>query len=221
MKSDSGCRWRFSRIDAGWANGNHHGDVIAERFPHGMKYCADLIREHGMIPGIWLKPFDFDKDGDVVKEHPDWFVKTQSGDFATFHNNCMMDVTHPGAKQYVRDLYHKITYDWGYRYLKIDIVSEFMTAGVYHDPDAGALQNVREYFRLVRESVHPDTYILGCTCPMFEVAEFVDGMRVAVDIFERWESLIKEFNLIFKRYYMNRELFVSDADCLMIRKKEK
>ena len=45
-------------------------------------------------------------------------------------------------------------------------------------------------------------------------------MRVSVDIFERWESLIKEFNLTLKRYYMNGNLFVSDPDCLMIRKKE-
>ncbi|MBO5069530.1 MAG: alpha-galactosidase [Roseburia sp.] len=208
------------QIDAGWAPGNHNGEPYPELFPKGMKFYADLIREHGMIPGIWLKPFDFCVEDDTVKEHPDWFVKTTEGELALFHNCAMLDVTHPEAKEYVRRLYHKITYDWGYRYLKIDIVSEFMTVGVYHDPEAGALQNVREYFRLVREASHPDTYILGCTCPLFEVAEFVDGMRVAVDIFERWESLMKEFNLIFKRYYMNGNLFISDPDCLMIRKKE-
>lgn len=208
------------QIDAGWAPGNHNGEAYPERFPRGMKFYADLIREHGLIPGLWLKPFDFSTEDQVFKEHPDWFVKTPGGETALFHNNAMLDVTHPGAKDYVRSLYHKITCDWGYRYLKIDIVSEYMTAGVYYDRTAGALQNVREYFRLVREAVHPDTYILGCTCPMFETAEFVDGMRVSVDIFERWESLVKEFNLIFKRYYMNGSLFISDPDCLMIRKKE-
>lgn len=208
------------QIDAGWAPGNHNGEPYSELFPKGMKFYADLIREHGLIPGIWLKPFDFDAEDEIVKMHSDWFVKTPEGELALFHNCAMLDVTNPEAGEYVRQLYHKITWDWGYRYLKIDIVSEFMTAGVYHDPEAGALQNVRKYFRLVREASHPDTYILGCTCPMFEIAEFVDGMRVAVDIFERWESLIKEFNLIFKRYYMNGNLFISDPDCLMIREKE-
>ena len=95
-----------------------------------------------------------------------------------------------------------------------------MTVGIYHDPNAGALQNLREYFRLIRESVHPDTYIIGCTCPMFEVAEFVDGMRVSGDIFERWESLIEVFNVIFKRFFMNRTLYISAPDCLMPRKAE-
>lgn len=208
------------QIDAGWAKGSHNGYEDPERFPRGMKYYADLIKEHGMTPGLWTTPFGFSKESWIVREHPDWFVHTFDGELALHGESCMLDVTHPGAKQYVRDLYRRFTYEWGYRYLKIDIVSDYMTQGVYYDKSAGALQNVREYFRLVREASHPDTYILACTSPMFEIAEHVDGVRVAVDIFERWESLLKEFNLIFKRYYMNRTLFVSDPDCLMIRKAE-
>lgn len=205
------------QIDAGWSSGNHNGEENRTCFTRGMKFYADLICEHGYTPGIWLSPFNFEKDSSIVREHSDWFVHTPSGSLAESKNCCMLDVTHPGAKQYVRELYHRLTWDWGYRYLKIDIVSEYMTAGVYHDPEAGALQNLREYFRLVREAAHPDTYILGCTCPIFETAEFVDGMRISVDIFERWESVIKAYNLIFKRYFMNRTLFISDPDCLMIR----
>ena len=208
------------QIDAGWAEGNHNGQTNVQRFPQGMKFYADQIRSHGLIPGIWLSPFNFERNGEIAKTHPHWFVKNADGELAVRGDYVMLDVTHPEAKEYVRQLYHKITYDWGYRYLKIDIVSDYMTAGVYHDPDAGALQNVREYFRLAREASHPDTYILACTSPLFEIAEFVDGMRISVDIFERWESLIKEFNLTLKRYYMNGNLFISDPDCLMIRKKE-
>ncbi len=206
------------QIDAGWEKGKY--ETNTERFPKGMKYYADLIREHGMTPGIWLAPFDFHKESPIVKDHPDWFVRNTEGQPVTARDCYMLDVFHPGAEQYVRDLYHRLTYDWGYRYLKIDIVSDFLTVGTYHDPSADSLQNLRKYFRLVRESVHPDTYILACTCPLLEVAEYVDGMRVAVDIFERWESLLKEFNRIFKRYYLNGTVYISDPDCLMIRKAE-
>lgn len=208
------------QIDDGWSFGNHNGPENKTRFPKGMKFYADLIREHGYVAGLWLSPFNFPKDSALVQEHPDWFVRTTDGRFAEVCGNYMLDVTHPGAKEYVRALYHMVTYEWGFRYLKIDIVSNYMTAGVYHDPEAGALQNVREYFRLVREAAHPATYILGCTCPIFEVAEFVDGMRIAGDIFERWESLIQVFHAVFKRYFMNRQLFISDPDCLMVRKTE-
>ena len=208
------------QIDAGWGKRDHHFECDEVRFPKGMKYYADLIREAGMTPGLWTTPFDYHKDSDTVREHPEWFVHYEDGSLALHGESCMLDVTHPDAAEHVRGLYRRFTYEWGYRYLKIDIVSDYMTTGVYYDKDAGALQNVREFFRLVREASHPDTYILACTSPMFEIAEHVDGVRVAVDIFERWESLLKEFNLIFKRYYMNRTLFVSDPDCLMIRKSE-
>ncbi|MCI8331994.1 MAG: alpha-galactosidase [Clostridiales bacterium] len=212
--------FKVFQIDAGWGPGNHQGEAHADRFPKGMKFYADLIREHGLIPGLWLNPFRFDPGDAILEEHPDWFVKNDAGEDMTHGGAHMLDVTHPEAKQYVRDLYHKLTYDWGYRYLKIDMVSDFIAAGHHHDPSAGALQNVREYFRLVREASHPDTYILACTSPIFEISEFVDGIRTAVDIFERWESLVKMFNRVLKRYYINENLCIADPDCLMIRKKE-
>ncbi len=208
------------QIDAGWGHRGHRFEWNAQRFPKGMKHYADLIKDAGMKPGLWTSPFDYHKDSDVATEHPEWFVHNEDGTLAVRGDNYMLDVTHPGAAEHIKELYRTFTYEWGYRYLKIDIVSDYMSAGVYHDKGAGALQNVREFFRIVRESVHPDTFILACTSPLFELAEFVDGVRVAVDIFERWESLLKVFHNIFKRYYMNRTLFISDPDCLMIRKSE-
>ena len=208
------------QIDSGWGYGNQNGAVKEELFPKGMKAYAELIRSHGLRPGIWLSPFDFEQDGETVQSHPEWFIQDDEGRMI-LHGNCaMLDATHPGAQAYIRELYRKLTYDWGYRYLKIDIVTHFMTRGHYYDPKADSLTNVRKYFQLAREASHPDTYLLGCTCPLFEIAEFVDGSRISVDIFERWESLVKAFDRVFKRYYMNEELFLSDADCLMVRKRE-
>lgn len=208
------------QIDSGWGYGNQNGAVKEELFPRGMKAYAALIRSHGLIPGIWLSPFNFEQDGETVQSHPEWFVRDDKGELILHENCAMLDATHPEAQDYIRGLYRRLTYEWGYRYLKIDIVTHFMTRGRYYDPKANSLTNVRKYFQLAREASHPDTYLLGCTCPLFEIAEFVDGSRISVDIFERWESLVKAFDRVFKRYYMNEELFLSDADCLMIRKKE-
>lgn len=207
------------QIDAGWEAGDDKLTWDKERFPNGMAYCADLIRARGLTPGIWITPFNYPKDGPFAAEHPGWFVKDADGRPIDFHGNLTLDATHPEAQEYIRKLYRTVTYDWGYRYLKLDLIAHYMTAGKYHDPEAGALQNLRTYFRIAREASHPDTYILGCTCPMFETAGILDGMRISVDIFERWESLIKAFNLVLKRYYLS-SLFMTDADCLMIRTKE-
>ena len=207
------------QIDAGWG-GTHSGDGIPDRFPKGMKYYADYIKEHGMTAGIWLSPFDFKTDESFVLEHPECFVHNAEGGLVLIQNKAVLDATHPTSQDFLRDMFKKVTCDWGYHYLKIDIITDYLTGGVYYEKGAGPLQNLRAYFKCAREFSHPDTYILGCTSPLLEIAEYVDGMRVAVDIFERWESLIKEFHRILPRFYMNGTLFWNDPDCLMIRKKE-
>ncbi len=207
------------QIDAGWGS-YYESEGNIERFPRGMKYYADYIREHGMMPGIWVSPFNFPKDGELCKNHPEYFVRDTEGNIKIVRDSAVLDATHPGAREFIRDAYKRITEEWGYRYLKIDIVSDFLTSGVYYEEGAGPLQSLRAYFRTVRESCPDDTFILACTCPLFEIAEYVDGVRIAVDIFERWESLTKEFHRIFPRFYTNGILYWNDPDCLMIRKSE-
>lgn len=207
------------QIDAGWGS-PHSDDLISEKFPKGMKYYADYIKDHGMRPGIWLSPFDFGRNEPFVVEHPECFVHNIDGELLQIGAMAVLDATHPTSQAFLRDMFRKVTYEWGYRYLKIDIVTNYLTGGVYYEKGAGPLQNLRAYFKCAREYSHPDTYILACTAPMLEIAEFVDGMRIAGDIFERWESVPHIFQRILLRFYLNNSLFWSDPDCLLIRKKE-
>lgn len=211
----------YFQIDDGWCNSDRRDDTDLERFPLNMDGYAKLITEKGLKPGLWLTPFNYNTDGELYFLHPDWFVRQLDSDEAVIINGkAVLDLTNPGAQDYVKALYSKITNDWGFRYLKIDIVSEYLTVGRYYKKDAGPLQCLREFFRCVREATHPDTFILACTSPMFEISEYVDAVRTSVDIFERWESLIEEFQISLKRFYMNKNLFICDPDCLMIRKSE-
>lgn len=212
----------YFQIDAGWCKSDTRDDTNLERFPLNMDGYAKLITEKGLKPGLWLSPFDYSIDGELYSEHPDWFVKKFDSDEPVLvkGKTVILDVTNPEVQEYVKALYRKITYDWGYRYLKLDMVSDFLVFGRYHKNGAGPIHCLREFFRCVREASHPDTFILSCTSPMFEIAEYVDASRVSVDIFERWESLVKQFHLSLKRFYMHKNLFICDPDCLMIRKSE-
>ena len=208
------------QIDAGWSEGDLR-ETNYKRFPLGMEEYAKIISDKGLVPGIWLSPFDHKRDGDLYAAHPDWFVKQFDSDEPVVVNgNVVLDVTHPEAQEYVKSLYDRITNKWGYRYLKIDIVSDYLVFGRFHDEDAGPLQSLKAYFKCVKEASHPDTFILACTSPMFEIAEYIDGARSSVDIFERWESILKEYHTALKRFYIHENLLICDADCLMIRKSE-
>lgn len=45
----------------------------SKAFPEGMKAVADLIKENGMRPGLWIAPFVAEKKSKLYKEHPEWF----------------------------------------------------------------------------------------------------------------------------------------------------
>ncbi len=201
------------QIDDGW--GTSHADGNG-KFPKGMKAYADCIKEHGMTAGIWLTPFNFGPWEPVVKEHPEWFIH-QGENLKELWGWNLIDATHPEAQKYIADIYRKITYDWGYRYIKLDLITTYISGGEFYDKDADALRNMREYFRIMRESVHPDTFVLACTAPLFETAEFFDGVRTSGDIFESWESMHGVFRRNLTRWYLNGVLYHTDPDCLMLR----
>ncbi len=48
---------KYLVIDAGWYGGSAHGDWLprAEAFPDGLRATADMIRDAGLIPGLWFE----------------------------------------------------------------------------------------------------------------------------------------------------------------------
>ncbi len=53
--------------------------VDPKKFPSGMRSAADKIKAAGMMPGIWLAPFAAERDSALVKDHPDWLLRDESG----------------------------------------------------------------------------------------------------------------------------------------------
>lgn len=207
---------RYIQIDDGWFDCWGSWNAKNEVFSN-MKALADEIRSHGYLPGLWLAPFGCDPAAPIYAAHPDWFVHKPNGEI---WNQPSLDFTHPETRAYISDIFRRISHDWGYRYIKIDIITGTLAPGIHHDPDATALENYRLGLKTIRRALTPDTFLLGCTAPLAAACGLVDGMRISCDIFERWQSLCDVFNAVLKRYYYHRTYFLCDADCLIIRKGE-
>ena len=206
---------KYVQIDDGWYD--FWGIWQPNKKFGDMKAVADEIKAHGYLPGIWLAPFGSDSQLQFFKDHPDWFVRTYTGEI---WQRPSLDFTNPEAREYISSVFRRLSYEWGFRYIKMDIITGTLAPGVHHDPDATALENYRLGLKTFRESVTPDTFLLGCTAPLTAACGLVDGMRISCDVFERWQSLRDVFNSVLKRFYMHRKYFLCDADCLIIRKKE-
>lgn len=208
---------KYFNLDNGWFK--EWGDWTEnEKFACGMKKIADDIRAEGFIPGIWLAPFGGFPYNRFYSEHPDWFVRCWDKDEPyIFEGRLSLDMSHPEVKAFITETFHRVTHQWGYRHIKIDIITDTLSPGRHYDPTYTSLMNYREGLRLIREAITEDTVLLACTAPMGPSIGYADGMRTSGDIFHDWTCLKGLFNENLKRYYFNNIWFCNDPDCLLVR----
>jgi len=160
-------------IDAGWYKtrdndwGASHGDweYSQEKFPKGMKYIADHIKNKGIKPGIW---FEFETVGENSKAfglykknllHRDGFVlKSGKRAFWDFRD----DYVH----KYLNDKVIALLKDCGFEYIKIDY-NDTIGIGVDSADSLGEglrehLVGVEKFWKRLREEV-PEIVIENCS----------------------------------------------------------
>ena len=157
----------YIQIDEGFQR--WHGDWEGnERFPHGMKWLAERIKEHGFKPGLWIAPYVISEPTDVFQKHPEWLLKNADGtpkrvgnwpgedsDLARNENpkRYCLDITHPGAAQWLHDLVDTIVNRWGYEMIKVDFVAwSILSADRYYDSSATSAQVYRQGFEIMRSA---------------------------------------------------------------------
>ncbi len=203
---------KYMQVDDGWQIS--YGDWEAnDKFPEGMKACADNIRAAGLIPGLWFAPFWAGNNSSLKKEHPEYFAKSRvTGEIS----NCL-DFSVPEVCDLIGEVFRRASCDWGFKYLKLDGISTVLGAHKYARDDFNSAKNYRKCLEIINASVSEDTFILGCTAPFGGGVGLVDGMRVSCDIFEHWGSICDVFNSVLNRYYYHNRYFINDSDCLIIR----
>ena len=194
------------------------------KFRKSMKELADEIADAGMIPGLWTSPFIAHETASVWSEHPEWRLLDRDGNPILFPMNGtvyhIFDLTAPGYTDWVRALYRKLTYDWGYRYHKLD----FTRAPVLHEDAPRHDRTVplpaayRRAIQAVREGIGDESYLLICGGLYDPVIGLADAQRTGSDVLSLWPlSTPVQQNLL--RWYMGR-WWANDADCLMLRRQE-
>ncbi|MGE5609612.1 MAG: glycoside hydrolase family 36 protein [Bacillota bacterium] len=234
----------FVQIDDGWQLGNSQGNGPKKNFtahnpkgpyPSGMKAAADHIRGLGMTAGIWFMPFAGTFNDPWFKDHQDWFVKNKDGKpYDSSWGGTSMDMTHPGAREYLRTYVRRITQEWGYRYIKIDGLytgtgnqqiyvnsgykEDSLGDAVFANPNKTNIEAFRDGLKLVREAAGRETFILGCCAPqnMRSYAGafgLVDAMRIGPDNGGSWKGWFGPSPVFGTRnYFLNGRVWYCDPD---------
>jgi hypothetical protein len=183
----------FFQLDDGYQRtvGDWRPDERAEKFPHGLAPFVDDARALGARPGIWLAPLAVHESSPLFQAHPEWMQKTVKGEFTSNANNWgpvahWMDPTHPGAREWIRELL--LTYrGMGFTYFKIDF-NNLEKATRWHDPKKTRLQIYRELYALYREVLGEHCEILACGAFTLRApAGYVDAFRTGPDSGAVWE----------------------------------
>ena len=236
------------QIDDGWQMGDPKGNGPKKIFsahnpsgpyPKGMQPTADAVRAGGLTAGLWILPFGGTWNDPFFAEHQDWFVKKADGKpFDTAWGGTCLDMTHPGARDFVKGEIKLAVKDWGYHYLKLDGLStgigvrpqyvndawkeDELGDGVFHDPAKTNLDAFRDGMRMVREAAGPETFILGCCAPQnmrsyAGVFGLVDAMRMGPDNGGDWNGWMASPNYGSRNYHLNGRIWWSDPDPVYVR----
>jgi len=217
-----GMQW--VQIDDGYQRA--FGDWEAnDLYPHGMAWLAAEIRQLGLQPGIWIAPYGVSEHAPMVQTHPEWLAHDTAGNLQTTASTrgvrYILDITHPGARQWLRELIETIVDVWGYDFIKIDFVEWTLLAiERYYDPAVSRAQAYRLGVETMRAAMGPQRHLLDCG-PGPVTVGLIDSMRIEQDRPRpTWEHYVKHSSstapAVAKRYYFHRRTWINDADHLCL-----
>jgi alpha-galactosidase len=219
----------YVQIDDGFQSATGDWLTPNEKFPRGMRFLADRIRDAGFRPGLWLAPLVMHRDSRVLAEHPEFALRDAAGEIIwseIWLGPCAaLDCTNPDAQAWLYDTVRTVVRDWGYSLLKLDALAFACHAGARYHATGTAAANLRAGLATIRAAAGDDTFLLGCSCPFGPAVGIVDAMRVGPDVEARWfagtrPSVRHALRLSLQRFWMHRRLWLNDPDCLTVRERE-
>lgn len=215
------------QIDDGYQSAIGDWLIVNEKFPSGMKACADAVHEKGLKAGLWLAPFAAAPNSRVFREHNDWLVKDDSGNPLCVGHNWggfyALDIYNEGARAYIKHFFDVVLNEWGYDMVKLDFLYACCTRPI-HNKTRG--QIMCEAMDFIRECVG-DKLILGCGVPLAPAFGKVDFCRIGADMGLDWRRnpfTTREdvstpnaiYNTVFRRHLDGRA-FLNDPDVFLLR----
>ena len=208
-------------------------------FPAGLPDLAHRARQAGLQPGLWMAPFAANASSDVVRDHPDWILRDESGDpvpiglvGSTFPY--ALDCTHPQVLDHLSSIVSAAVHEWGFQVLKLDFLYAAALRGRHHDPSRTRAQAFHYALGRLREAAGEECWIIGCGCPLGPAIGLVDSLRVSPDVAPYWHPHYRGLQVILREEAtvpaarnstrnavnlapLHRRWWVNDPDCVLLR----
>jgi alpha-galactosidase len=169
--AEAGCEYYC--IDCGWYDKGYWWDTVGEwqeskeRFPNGLKELTNLIKEKGMVPGLWLELEVMGINGERYRQSPqNWFFQ-RHGQTVFDRSRAQLDFRNPEVRAYCTDVVDRLIRDYGIGYIKMDYNID-VGIGTDYKADSsgqGLLEHNRAYLKWLDRifARYPDLVIENCS----------------------------------------------------------
>lgn len=115
-------------IDDGWF-GKRDNDSVSlgdysinpKKFPNGIKYTIDKIKELDLKVGLWVEPEMISEDSELYRTHPEWVVGRNDKSRIKGRNQWILDLCQQDVQDYIIQQVNQVIDEYGVDYIKWDM----------------------------------------------------------------------------------------------------
>lgn len=216
----------YIQLDDGFQQAEGDWTKIRPGFGGTIPELSAAIHGLGKKPALWVAPLVADRNSELLRDHPDWFIKGLDGkplSAATVSYGgwggpwYCLDGSNPEVQNYLEALFRTMRRDWKIDYFKLDALFwGALHGGVLHDPKATRISAYRSAIAAIRRGAGDDAFITIANAPLWPSIGFADASRASNDVGYAWRSfrVVGRENLY--RSWMHRTLWVTDPDSIML-----
>jgi alpha-galactosidase len=218
---------RYIQIDDGYQPTMGDWLETGKAFGGDVRGVLGEIRSRGFAPAIWVAPFVASENSHLFQQHPEWFVRDQTGKplrsdrvgFGGWRQGpwYCLDGTHPQAQQHLESLFHTLRNEWECTYFKLD--ANYWGAihqGKHFDPHATRIQAYRLGMEAILRGAGSEAFVLGCNHPLWPSLGLIHGSRSSGDINRSWGTFAGTARQNLLRAWQNGKLWWNDPDCVLL-----
>jgi hypothetical protein len=154
--------WTHFTVGRGWERAAGDWAPDAARFSDGMKAVAGEIHARDMTAGIEMNPFLVSRDAPMARQHPEWVAEPLEAWRNWLEPGVgILDVTAPGAEDYLRGLVHEVSHEWGYDAIEGVDAGVLLGAATFADPDLTRVEVLQRGLLAIDESLGADKVMTG------------------------------------------------------------
>jgi len=223
-------------IDLGWQDvwGDWRSDP--ERFPDGLPYLVQRIKDAGLQPEVWIAPFSASRRSDILQEHPEWTNRIYPLSLLLLQPNVVpLDLTRQEVVDFVGQTGSRLADDYGFDAVKFDFgyYEYFLTQTA--DPTLTLVEAYRRGLTAFRDQFGWDKNFINILLNGINYG-LIDAMRIGIDSWPCWGDDPRErcpyfsgttgydgsgirivLKALARRYYLNNVVWVNFADQIFFR----